>query len=118
MTRNEKIAEKMGWSIWQKTSSGPFPKILYHINNANGYSLYSEYHQFDFNVNCSLEIAHLLIERMRQDGWHVHASFISDQQVHLGAFDTKLQKWEFADKPDFPTAVVELFCKVYGIRED
>ena len=106
MTRNEKVAAKLGLKLHLDN------KWQLYIHEITAYL-----DDFGTDTPSGHWLAHLLIERMRQDGWHVHASFISDQQVHLGAFDTKLQKWEFADKPDFPAAVVELFVKVYAIPD-
>jgi len=127
MTRNEKIAEEMGWTIWQKTSQGPFPKILYHISDARGYSLYSEYHPFDFNSNCGWEIAKLLQARMRQDGWKITIEHFPFDDPPFAAVAQKVnekyhqligEKHIVGKQSTEPAALHALFCKVNGITDE
>ena len=105
MTRNEKIAEKMGWII------------------VNG----SFHDGRDWrNPQTNVADAHLLIERMVGDGWNVRIYFFRNGTCgahavfpHSLNFDTHESINHLTEGHlDAPTAVVELFCRVYGIKED
>jgi hypothetical protein len=106
MTRIQKIAEKMGWE------NDP----LYLADGAHEFHILETWNeQITGNKLC---VAHLLIERMMGDGWHVHVSFIKGDQVQASAFHGELRRKEFSNDDDFPAAVVELFCRVFDIKED
>jgi hypothetical protein len=97
MKRNERIAEKMGWEYF---SAGGFP--LNEIGN-------------------NWESVKALQARMVDDGWailiwHTESGFYCEarnkDEIGRVIFETKDQ---IATEP---AALVELFCKVYGIEEE
>jgi hypothetical protein len=104
MTRNEKIAEKMGWII------------------VNG----SFHDGRDWrNPQTNVADAHLLIERMVVDGWRItiiNWPPIAGQKpfkkftFYAEKFTDERSFVDFkSEDNDFPAAVVELFCKVYSL---
>lgn len=67
-------------------------------------------------------LAHLLIERMVGDGWEV--SMVHDRSgIVMCAHKDKTKnlinfiEHQVDEAADFPTAVVELFCRVYAIPD-
>jgi hypothetical protein len=115
MTRDEKIAEKMGWE-WIVDED------VYHTEwweDKNG-TVISTNDVIDFN---DIYIAHILIGRMVDDGlrvkiWHTADGVYAD--ATSGEGDNF--KWYVGSKREgwdntFSPAVVELFCKVYGIED-
>jgi len=68
-----------------------------------------------------IEDAHLLIERMVVDGWDIDVCW-SAKANEIICVATKCDNGGYIEHrlkdSDFPAAVVELFCKVYDIRED
>jgi len=110
MTRNEKIAEKMGWTISDYIDGG------YDISDIGK------------NDAAGHWLSHLLIERMVGDGWKItmiNWPPIAGQKpfkkftFYAEKFTDERSFVDFkSEHNDFPAAVVELFCRVYGIKED
>ena len=74
-----------------------------------------------------IEDAHLLIERMVADGLEVvmriygknYGAMALEHVYHNDPDDIETHcHGSVNDAPDFPAAVVELFCRVYDIKED
>jgi hypothetical protein len=116
MTRNEKIAEKMGWE------GKLHPRTGFTYIYPSGFNI----NQIGEDSKEGHWLAHLLIERMVGDG--VQFVYAQDDEHGTSATAYKLNskaEWdEFTiqikthNLADFPAAVVELFCRVYGIKED
>ena len=133
MARNEKIAEKMGWIKY----FGDEPVITDSGHKVSFQFIRTPDGDIDFDLKIDTQTAHLLIERMVGDGWSVFFSHfcktatmsLEDPEDVCAGKVRAVAETESHSKhglpsaysvlaPDFPTAVVELFCKVYGIRED
>jgi len=67
-----------------------------------------------------LWLAHLLIERMVVDGWDIDVCW-SAKTNEIMCVATKCDNGGYIEhrlrEADFPTAVVELFCRVYAIPD-
>jgi hypothetical protein len=112
MTRNEKVAEKCGWKV--QSDGIVFDADEYYIGHI-------------INVGSSIFFAHLLIERMVADGLEVvmriygknYGAMALEHVYHNDPDDIETHcHGSVNDAPDFPAAVVELFCVVYDIKGD
>jgi len=119
MARNEKIAEKMGWIKY----FGDEPVITDSGHKVSFQFIRTPDGDIDFDLKIDTQTAHLLIERMVGDGWEV--SMVHDRSgIVMCAHKDKTKnlinfiEHQVDEAADFPAAVVELFCKVYDIRED
>jgi hypothetical protein len=100
MTSNEKIAEKMGWD---SDSQG--------LHVLETWDEQPEYNK--------LYLVKLLQQRMVDDGWEFHLSQLKTRYGLVfrasAYYDTMRYFYVFAATE--PAAIVELFCKVYGIED-
>ena len=96
MTKNEQISNVMGWEYFPK--SGPFP-----FHNGDQW--------FDLTP---WEVVKEMQAKMVADGWSI--DILNNQ---FGFEASALRGGEFISTEEIttePAAIVELFCKVYGIK--
>lgn len=100
MTRNEKIAEVMGWD-----------------DSSHEYNILQTWdEQLEGNKWC---IVKDLQSRMVEDGWYIQimsgngTQYIANAILNPCDYNSIESGWQL----DEPSAIVELFCKVYGITE-
>jgi hypothetical protein len=115
MTRNEMIAEKMGWTVFKTKSLGMVAKD----QDGDGFPFMPE--SITADTPTGHWLAHLLIGRMVDDGfrvkiWHtgdgVYADATSGEGDNFKWYvGSKREGWDNTE----PAAIVELFCTVYGI---
>lgn len=101
MTRNEAIAKKMKWDREENASE---------LNALEYPGTTHDYY-----------VSHLLINKMVEDGWSVHFTITKISGVVMYFFQANRYGDELKQSMDeaatFPAAVVELFCRVNGIKE-
>ncbi len=124
MTRNEKIAEKMGWIKY----FGDEPVITDSGHKVSFQFIRTPDGDIDFDLKIDTQTAHLLIERMVGDGWKItmiNWPPIAGQKpfkkftFYAEKFTDERSFVDFkSEDNDFPSAVVELFCRVNNIVED
>jgi hypothetical protein len=103
MTRNERIAEKMGWTV----DKG------YCFDNYNNCVAALD------DIGIVIDVAKLLQDRMVEDGWMISATFDKDTFGENVFIFRAIKDVEFIEWSDTePAALVALFCKVYGITEE
>jgi hypothetical protein len=110
MTRNERIAERMGW-------------IYLPLGDCMRIDKYS--YVFDFRQFVMPEDwwpIKKLQARMVEDGWTVRIEHWKENGIHYFDALAVNSNAEWMGLPDRqttePAAIVSLFCKVYGITEE
>lgn len=106
MTRNEEIAEKMGWGVFKTKSLGMVAK------DQDGDSFPFMPESITADTPTGHWLSHLLTQRMVDDGWTIY--FLQTKKwIKMQA--EKGDKFHGVQSDDQPATIAELFCKVYGI---
>jgi hypothetical protein len=118
MTRNERIAKKMGWIKYfgnepMITDSGHKVSFLF-IRNPDG--------KIEFDITFDIATAKLLQARMVEDGWYIkinQSKYVEPQFWCDARSVASANTYDYRAEDDTePAALVALFVKVYGITEE